>query len=65
MLNLPAFAYFHVSLLIGLDGTRAYASGDFTEKGLLENIDGLSPDDALAIEGFRTMYHKEYKYIGL
>jgi len=50
--------------IVGLDGTRAYASGDFTEAGLIEDISGLDSPAIHAIEDFRLMYRKDYIYLG-
>lgn len=36
-------------LLTGRDATRAFVSGDFTEKGLVDDTDGLSHDDLIGI----------------
>ncbi|XP_060599237.1 neuferricin-like [Ruditapes philippinarum] len=48
----------------GKDGTRAYVSGDFTEKGLIEDTEGLSLTDYLGIEEWNEFYRKQYKHIG-
>ena len=49
---------------LGLDGTKAFVSGDFTEKGLIDDISGLPPAEIQSIEDWRLMYHKSYKYVG-
>ena len=39
-------------------------SGDFTEKGLTDNIRGLTSGDVLGIEEWLSFYEKDYKYVG-
>ncbi|KAI8507465.1 Neuferricin [Branchiostoma belcheri] len=52
------------SFFAGRDGTRAFVTGDFTEAGLVDNVDGLAPRDLIGIEEWIQMYEKEYKYVG-
>ncbi|XP_033111597.1 neuferricin-like [Anneissia japonica] len=49
----------------GKDGTRAFISGDFTEKGLIEDTNGLSPADMLGIKEWLEFYEKDYEFVGL
>ncbi|XP_053375216.1 neuferricin-like isoform X2 [Mercenaria mercenaria] len=49
----------------GKDGTRAYVSGDFTEKGLIEDTEGLSHADYLGLEEWNEFYKRQYKHIGM
>ena len=51
-------------LLSGKDGTRAFVSGDFTEKGLIEDLTGLSHQDILGLYDWNEFYKKDYKHIG-
>lgn len=39
-------------------------SGDFSQQGLKENLDGLSLKDIQGISGWVDFYHQQYKYIG-
>lgn len=48
----------------GLDGTRAFVSGDFTEAGLIEDITGLTHTDVLGLEDWQKRYEKDYVYVG-
>ena len=50
---------------LGKDGTRAFVSGKFNDEGLTDNIEGLSPQDALGLEDWVQFYTKTYKYIGI
>lgn len=52
------------SFFAGRDGTRAFITGDFTEKGLIEDINGLSLQELLGIDGWLKFYEKDYKYVG-
>ncbi|CAG0882257.1 unnamed protein product [Cyprideis torosa] len=52
------------SFFAGRDGTRAFVTGEFNEKGLVENIDGLSFKDYLGIMDWAHLYDKEYDYVG-
>ena len=51
-------------MLSGKDGTRGFVSGDFTDKGLIEDIAGLTHTDLLGLEDWKKFYNKDYKYIG-
>lgn len=48
----------------GRDATRAYVSGDFTEKGLVDTIAGLSHQDIMGIEEWLGFYEKDYNFVG-
>jgi len=48
----------------GKDGTRAFVTGEFNEKGLIPDVEGLPPQQVLAIDEWRQFYHKDYKYVG-
>ncbi|KAL4224257.1 Neuferricin [Mactra antiquata] len=48
----------------GKDATRAFVSGDFTDKGLIEDTDGLTHSDILGIEEWNEFYKSNYKHIG-
>ncbi|XP_067932548.1 neuferricin-like [Watersipora subatra] len=54
----------HYNFFTGIDGTKAFVTGDFTENGLTDDITGLDPSGIRSLEDWRLMYHKEYKYIG-
>uniref|UniRef100_A0A915IW63 Uncharacterized protein n=1 Tax=Romanomermis culicivorax TaxID=13658 RepID=A0A915IW63_ROMCU len=46
------------------DATRAFVTGDFSEKGLVDYIDGLTSQDLLGIQEWIQFYEKEYKAVG-
>lgn len=48
----------------GRDATRAFITGDFTESGLLSDINGLEPREALEVKTWLDFYEKEYVYLG-
>jgi predicted heme/steroid binding protein len=47
----------------GRDGTRAFVSGNFTEDGLIENIDDMKDQELFDIWEWKSFYDKEEKYI--
>ncbi|XP_054857035.1 neuferricin [Eublepharis macularius] len=57
----PGGAY---SFFSGKDASRAFATGDFTEKGLVDDIAGLSPSEMLTIHNWLSFYSKNYVLIG-
>mmetsp|Transcript_28317 Transcript_28317/g.60303 ORF Transcript_28317/g.60303 Transcript_28317/m.60303 type:complete len:255 (-) Transcript_28317:17-781(-) len=48
----------------GRDGSRAFATGEFSDQGLREDCDGLEPEQLWAIEQWRQRYHIDYKFVG-
>lgn len=54
----------NVKNISGNAGTRAFVSGDFSQQGLKENLDGLSLKDIQGIAGWVDFYHQQYTYIG-
>ncbi|XP_053131161.1 neuferricin isoform X1 [Hemicordylus capensis] len=57
----PGGAY---SFFSGKDASRAFATGDFTPIGLVDDISGLSPSEMLAIQKWLAFYRKNYVPIG-
>ncbi|KAM6466465.1 neuferricin isoform 1-T3 [Liasis olivaceus] len=57
----PGGAY---SCFSGKDASRAFATGDFTPAGLVDDISGLSPPQMLAIQNWLSFYNKNYVHIG-
>jgi len=49
----------------GRDGSRAFATGDFTEAGLRDDVDGLEPAAVAEIERYRLFYIDEYTRVGV
>eukprot|EP00062_Callorhinchus_milii_P024638 gi/632984759/ref/XP_007909304.1/ PREDICTED: neuferricin [Callorhinchus milii] len=48
----------------GTDASRAFVSGDFSEAGLVEDVDGLSPAEILALQQWLVFYQREYVFKG-
>ncbi|NXC17583.1 NEUFC protein, partial [Corythaeola cristata] len=57
----PGGAY---SGLAGRDATRAFATGDFTQAGLVDEVSGLSPAELLAIRSWLDFYRDNYRPVG-
>ncbi|KAM6337763.1 neuferricin isoform 1-T1 [Alca torda] len=57
----PGGAY---SGLAGRDATRAFATGDFTPVGLVDDVSGLSPGEMLAIQSWLSFYTDNYDPVG-
>ena len=51
----------------GRDATRAFSTGDFTEKGLVANLDGLTDEAMLGLENWSRFYRSGeggYAFVG-
>ncbi|NXN67273.1 NEUFC protein, partial [Himantopus himantopus] len=57
----PGGAY---SGLAGRDATRAFATGDFTQAGLVDDVSALSPGEVLAIQSWLSFYGDNYDPVG-
>jgi len=55
-----------VFLNAGRDSSRAFVSGEFNEKGLIDDIEGLEPQDYLGLADWIKFYltHEKYKFVG-
>lgn len=49
---------------VGRDGSRAFVTGDFTESGLTDDVDGLNIQELRSLNDWLKFYSKEYKYKG-
>lgn len=49
---------------LGRDATRAFVSGDFSEKGLVDDVEGLGYQDLLGIFDWIKFYEKDYDLVG-
>ncbi|KAI6241632.1 Neuferricin-like protein [Aphelenchoides fujianensis] len=49
----------------GRDATRAFVTGDFTPKGLVDEIDDFSEQEMLSISDWVGFYDKEYELVGV
>ncbi|NXA03776.1 NEUFC protein, partial [Sapayoa aenigma] len=57
----PGGAY---SALAGRDATRAFATGDFTPAGLVDDVSALSPRELLSVQGWLSFYSDNYDPVG-
>ena len=48
----------------GVDGTRAFVTGEFNEEGLTDDLDGFTPLQIGEIDGWVKFYDKTYTYVG-
>ena len=48
----------------GRDGSRAYVTGEFNEKGLTDDLEGLSPFQIGEVDGWTKFYNKDYTFVG-
>lgn len=59
------FIKFLYKFLLGKDATRAFVTGDFSEDGLVDNVDGLSEQELLGILDWVKFYEKDYEVVGV
>ncbi|XP_053563477.1 neuferricin [Bombina bombina] len=52
------------SFFAGKDASRAYVTGDFSEKGLVEDVSELSPLEMLHLNNWLTFYQNNYITVG-
>lgn len=52
------------ALPAGRDATRAFATGDFTQAGLVDDVSGLSQGEMLAVQSWLVFYGQHYKPVG-
>lgn len=57
----PGAAY---SVFAGKDASRAFATGDFTNAGLVDDVSGLSPSEMLTIQNWLSFYSENYIFVG-
>ena len=48
----------------GRDGTRAFVTGEFNDKGLIDDIRGLKPAEINELQTWIDFYNKEYVFYG-
>jgi predicted heme/steroid binding protein len=48
----------------GIDGSRAYVTGEFNEEGLIDDLGGFTPLQIGEIDGWIKFYDKTYTYAG-
>ncbi|CAH2302106.1 neuferricin isoform X1 [Pelobates cultripes] len=52
------------SFFAGKDASRAYVTGDFTEKGLVDDLSELSPLGMLHLNNWLSFYRQNYDFVG-
>ncbi|XP_053310920.1 neuferricin [Spea bombifrons] len=52
------------SFFTGKDASRAYVTGDFSEKGLVDDVSEISPLQMLHLNNWLSFYKKNYNLIG-
>ncbi|KAG8451826.1 hypothetical protein GDO86_003862 [Hymenochirus boettgeri] len=52
------------SFFAGKDASRAYVTGDFTDKGLVDDVSELSPLEMLHLHNWYSFYQKNYATTG-
>lgn len=52
-------------ILKGRDASRAYITGDFSEAGLIDDLQGLDDSSLSSIEDWLSFYREEYKTVGM
>ena len=52
------------SFFSGRDGSRAFVTGDFTDKGLTDDVSGFTNAEVLSLEEWKRFYSKDYTYVG-
>ncbi|KAF5175044.1 Membrane-associated progesterone-binding protein [Thalictrum thalictroides] len=57
----PGGSYNHFS---GRDASRAFVSGNFTEDGLIDSLQGLSSVEVKSVVDWRDFYFRSYIYVG-
>ncbi|XP_012720653.1 neuferricin [Fundulus heteroclitus] len=51
--------------MAGKDASLAFITGDFTEKGLIDDVSSLSPLQVVALYDWLAFYHRQYQHVGL
>eukprot|EP01084_Bolivina_argentea_P219340 372033_1 len=48
----------------GIDGTAAFLTGEFNEKGLHDDVSVVKTNSLPDLQDWQDMYHKDYKFVG-
>ena len=56
--------YSIVVMYVGIDGSKAYITGEFNEEGLTDDVSDLTPLELGELEGWVEFYEKDYTYVG-
>ncbi|XP_024403226.1 membrane-associated progesterone-binding protein 4 [Physcomitrium patens] len=57
----PGGSYHH---FVGRDASRAFVSGNFTDDGLIDSLEGLTSSQIKAIDDWRLFFVSRYIYLG-
>ncbi|KAG0565286.1 hypothetical protein KC19_8G179100 [Ceratodon purpureus] len=57
----PGGSYHH---FVGRDASRAFVSGNFSDDGLTDSLEGLTPSQIKAIDDWRLFFLSRYVYLG-
>lgn len=49
----------------GIDGSKAFITGEFDEQGLIDDISELKNSDVLGLENWKKFYEKDYEHVGV
>lgn len=52
-------------MISGRDGTRGYVTGEFNDKGLIDDISGFSLSQIHSVEHWVQFYKKQYSFKGI
>lgn len=52
------------SQFAGRDASRAYITGEFTEEGLTDDLNGITDENLLAFSQWVDFYEKDYTFVG-
>ncbi|CAG5115270.1 unnamed protein product [Candidula unifasciata] len=48
----------------GIDGSKAYVTGQFDKDGLVDDISELTPAEVLSLDNWKSFYEKDYTFVG-
>lgn len=51
-------------LCAGIDGSKAFVTGEFNEEGLIDDVSELSPLQLGELDGWVKFYEEAYTYVG-
>lgn len=54
----------HYSGFAGRDASRAFVTGDYSEAGLVDDVNGLSSSEILTLHNWLSFYEKNYLFVG-
>lgn len=48
----------------GIDGSRAYVTGEFNDEGLIDDLEGFTPHQVGEVDGWVKFYDETYTFVG-